>query len=222
MTSTIHADKIMNSSGDQDSGVDLLVNDQVKLKTANTDRVTVTDATTTVANDLAVNTIKHTGGTTGITIDSGGRVIINNATRPRFEAGFNNDDMDNVGNADGSDYRITFTQELVDIGGCWDGSHTFTAPVDGLYMFYSNLYSNYTSNNSRTQLALYVGGVRKYKNANANWETETTATLVMPIYLSATNTVDIRMSLYDSNGTSNTFQIYRNTIYSNFGGYLIG
>ena len=51
MTSTIHADKIMNSSGDQDSGVDLLVNDQVKLKTANTDRVTVTDATTTIAND---------------------------------------------------------------------------------------------------------------------------------------------------------------------------
>ena len=41
MTSTIHADKIMNSSGDQDSGVDLLVNDQVKLKTANTDRVIV-------------------------------------------------------------------------------------------------------------------------------------------------------------------------------------
>ncbi len=54
MTSTIHADKIMNSSGDQDSGLDLLVNDQVKIKTANTDRITVTDTTTTVANDLTV------------------------------------------------------------------------------------------------------------------------------------------------------------------------
>ncbi len=54
MTSTIHADKIMNSSGDQDSGVDLLVNDQVKIKTANTDRVTVTDTTTTISNDLDV------------------------------------------------------------------------------------------------------------------------------------------------------------------------
>tara|TARA_B000000565_G_scaffold254097_1_gene231823 strand:+ start:639 stop:1442 length:804 start_codon:yes stop_codon:yes gene_type:complete len=41
MTSTIHADKIMNSSGDQDSGLDLLVNDQVKIKTANTDRVII-------------------------------------------------------------------------------------------------------------------------------------------------------------------------------------
>lgn len=54
MTSTIHADKIMNSSGDQDSGLDLLVNDQVKIKTANTDRVTVTDTTTTISNDLDV------------------------------------------------------------------------------------------------------------------------------------------------------------------------
>jgi len=72
MTSTIHADKIMNSSGDQDSGLDLLVNDQVKIKTANTDRVTVTDSATTVANDLAVNTIKDTTGTTGITVNSAG------------------------------------------------------------------------------------------------------------------------------------------------------
>ena len=55
MTSTIHADKIMNSSGDQDSGLDLQTNDQVKLKTANTDRITVTDATTSISNDLNVD-----------------------------------------------------------------------------------------------------------------------------------------------------------------------
>jgi len=82
MTSTIHADKIMNSSGDQDSGLDLLVNDQVKIKTANTDRVTVTDATTTVANDLAANTIKHTGGTTGLTINSSG--VVSKPATPRL------------------------------------------------------------------------------------------------------------------------------------------
>ena len=51
MTSTLNVDKIMNVSGDQDSGVDLQTNDQVKLKTANTDRITVTDATTTIANN---------------------------------------------------------------------------------------------------------------------------------------------------------------------------
>jgi len=64
MTSTIHADKIMNYSGDQDSGVDLQTNDQVKIKTANTDRITVTDATTTIANGLNVGTGKVLIGTT--------------------------------------------------------------------------------------------------------------------------------------------------------------
>jgi hypothetical protein len=72
MTSTINADKIMNSSGDQDSGLDLLVNDQIKLKTANTDRVTVTDATTTVANALAVDTIKNTSGVSMLTANAQG------------------------------------------------------------------------------------------------------------------------------------------------------
>ena len=52
MTSTIHADKIMNSSGDQDSGVDLLVNDQVKIKTANTDRITVTDSAASMGDNF--------------------------------------------------------------------------------------------------------------------------------------------------------------------------
>tara|TARA_Y100000361_G_C10981502_1_gene249317 strand:+ start:105 stop:632 length:528 start_codon:yes stop_codon:yes gene_type:complete len=175
-----------------------------------------------MSSTLKVDNIKNTSDVTAMSIDSSGRVIINNATRPRFEAGFSNDDVVNVGTTNGSDYRITFTQEIVDIGGCWDGAHTFTAPVTGLYMFYGNLYTTWTSNNSRTGTALYVGGSLKYKNWNANWETETTASISMPIYLSATNTVDLRMSLLDSNNTSGTFQFYRNTIYSNFGGYLIG
>tara|TARA_B100001559_G_scaffold207970_1_gene174304 strand:+ start:746 stop:1558 length:813 start_codon:yes stop_codon:yes gene_type:complete len=69
MTSTINADKIMNSSGDQDSGLDLLVNDQVKIKTANTDRVTVTDATTTIANNLNVTgNVEPTGS---VRVDDG-------------------------------------------------------------------------------------------------------------------------------------------------------
>ena len=77
MTSTIHADKIMNSSGDQDSGLDLLVNDQVKLKTANTDRVTVTDSATTVANSLKVDTILKANGN---------KLNLSNFVGPTFKA----------------------------------------------------------------------------------------------------------------------------------------
>ena len=66
---TVKVDNLVNQSGDQDSGLDLATNDQVKVKTANTTRVTVTDATTTVANALAV------GGTSNLTITDGDLVI---------------------------------------------------------------------------------------------------------------------------------------------------
>ena len=136
MTSTINADKIMNGSGDQDSGLDLLVNDQVKIKTANTDRITVTDATTTIANDLAANTIKHTGGTTGLTIDSSGRVF--KSVTPRFsvyrggsEQFVNTSNMSTVGVA------IDWTTAEVNNGGAnFDLSNNrFQAPATGMYRF---------------------------------------------------------------------------------------
>ncbi len=66
---TVKVDNLVNQSGDQDSGLDLATNDQVKIKTANATRVTVTDATTTVANALAV------GGTSNLTIADGNLVI---------------------------------------------------------------------------------------------------------------------------------------------------
>ena len=142
MTSTIHADKIMNSSGDQDSGVDLLVNDQVKLKTANTDRVTVTDATTTVSNDLAAATIKtatikHTGGTTGLTIDSSG--IVFQPTKPLF-AGKLTSRMTISGS--GHTHITTITEDF-DQGNNHSGG-TFTCPIAGKYRVHCS--GSYRSN----------------------------------------------------------------------------
>ena len=236
MTSTIHTDKIMNYSGDQDSGVDLQTNDQVKLKTANTDRVTVTDATTTVANDLAAPTIKtatlkHTGGTTGLTIDSGGRTIINNTVRPRFLLGFTNDDWSNVGVLDGTDYRITYTQLVHNIGNCVADAgggtyHTFTAPVDGLYCFYTAHYVNWTSNYFRAKAVIYCNGSvsddQSLQTWNAAHDTYTSVWINIPMYLTAGQTADSRLAGYDSNATGNTFQIRRDNQVSYFGGYLIG
>mgnify|MGYP001179866980 CR=1 FL=1 len=180
----------------------------------------LTAANATVTSDLSVNTIKHTGGTTGLTIDSSGRVL--KPARVAFQAGFNNDDTDNVGSTNGTDYRITFTDEVYDFGGNWNGTHTFTAPVTGMYMFYANLYSPYTSDYARLGAALYEGGSLKHKNWNPMWETVGSVNISMGLYLSASAEIDIRMSLHDNNATSNTFQIYRNSIYSNFGGMLIG
>ena len=237
MTSTIHADKIMNSSGDQDSGVDLLVNDQVKIKTANTDRVTVTDATTTIVNDLAAPTIKtatlkHTGGTTGLTIDSSGRAVFNNTNRPQFHLAFNNNDNSNVGTTDGTLYRITYTQAITNVGTCVADAgggtyHTFTAPITGLYLFYTSHYtSNYTSDQMKMSAYLIVDDNSGHNFSLQSWsaghETTTSASITYPIYLTANQTVASFASMLDANATGNTWQIYRNKNLSFFGGTLIG
>ena len=190
---------------------------------------------TLIADNIKTATVKQTNGTSAITIDSSGRTTFNNSARIQFQLGFSNDDMSNVGTADGTDYRITYTQALINSNGAGGtcvadaGSgtfHTFTAPITGLYLFYTSHYTNYTSNNARTKAVVYVDGSNTHNQTlvswTANWDTETSAGLTYPIYLTATQTVDSRMALYDSNGTSNTFQIYRHRQLSFFGGVLIG
>lgn len=169
MTSTIHTDKIMNYSGDQDSGINLQTNDQIKLKTANTDRVTITDATTTIANNLAANTIKHTGGTTGMTIDSGGRILkptqvfvraTGNSTRHHQTSANTEQALNYVENDDN-------TNAFNPTGGI------FTAPVAGRY--FVHYYSSMKSNTSYIQLYVKHNGTivatdyNELPNANADW-----------------------------------------------------
>ena len=89
-------------------------------------------------------------------------------------------------------------------------------------MFYGNLYGLRTSDTTKVGISLYEDGSLKHKNHNAAHENETTASITMALYLTATKTVDLRMSTYDSNATSDTFQFHRNTVFSNFGGHLIG
>ena len=68
MVSKIEVDKISNQSGDQDSGVDLSTNDEVKIKTANTNHVVIDSAgnmglgTTSVNNIGAANRVLEING----------------------------------------------------------------------------------------------------------------------------------------------------------------
>ena len=63
--STIKVDNVLNSTGDQDSGIDLTTNDQIILKTANTTAVTVDSSqNTSIAGDLTIpDKIIHNGDT---------------------------------------------------------------------------------------------------------------------------------------------------------------
>ena len=83
-----------------------------------------------MASTLKVNTIQHTGGTTGLTIDSGGRVLL--PQRIAF-VGKKTDTTTYNGNAS---VNVTFnTTDLAHAS--WDGT-TFTAPVAGLYRMFFN------------------------------------------------------------------------------------
>ena len=170
---------------------------------------------------LKVGTIQdHANSNTAISIDSSGRVT--HPATPRFEAGFSNDDMSNVGTTNGTDYVFAFTQTIVNVGSHWNGTNTFTAPVNGLYFFYSTLYTNYTSNYARFSTNLIVNNTKVKQTYGTGHDTETSAHHGFPVFLNANDTVKCGGTGYDNNATGNTWQIYRNTIFTNFGGYLIG
>ena len=85
-----------------------------------------------MASTLKVNTIQHTGGTTGMTIDSSGRVTTS-TNRPAFVA------RRTSGSSTGI---IIFDTVLLNQGSHYDNSNgRFTAPIAGLYSFSFNVLS---------------------------------------------------------------------------------
>ena len=102
--SEIRADKIHNVTGDNDSGIDLSTNDQVVIKTADTNRVLV-DANgkvgigaTTIdsdihiekASDLQIKLERTGSGTSTISVPSSGQLEINNTSNAAMTLSANN------------------------------------------------------------------------------------------------------------------------------------
>ena len=78
---------------------------------------------TIVATNIQSDTIKHSGGTTAMTIDSVGRV--KEPAKPAFNARRNGDGDIASGN------RYVFTSTTVNVGNHFNTSNgTFTAPID--------------------------------------------------------------------------------------------
>jgi hypothetical protein len=181
----------------------------------------------------ATNTgITDSSDATAITIDGSERVVFSNTNRPQFHLAFSNNDNSNVGTANGTLYKITYTQAITNVGTCVADAgggtyHTFTAPIAGLYLFYTSHYtSNYTSDQTKISAYLIVdddsGDNFSLQSWSAGHETTLSASTTHSIYLTAGQTVASFMSMLDANATSNTFQIYRNKNLSYFGGILIG
>ena len=175
-----------------------------------------------MASTLKVNTIQHTGGTTGMTIDSTGRIL--QPARPAFHA-YGTGAWVIFSNGSWTKILMNATPSL-NIGGHYDKNNSkFVAPVSGLYHFYYKLYGRLQSGAA----ASTYWQSRFQKNSNAI--TGHTA-MIMAYYYNdggkdetATDSLTIQLAANDeitlhaqSTGAQNG-EFYGPNC--NFGGYLI-
>ena len=90
-----------------------------------------------MASELHVDAIKHSGGTSAMTIDSSGRITT--PARPAFSA------KKVSGGATSLNGHITFDTVAFNVGSCWDGTNKFQAPVAGIYSFSLNAFTTDSS-----------------------------------------------------------------------------
>jgi len=93
---------------------------------------------------LKVDTIQNTAGTTGLTIDSSGRVL--QPAKPCFTATLTSGDISATND-------LVFNNEVFDIGGNYSTSTgKFTAPITGIYWLAWNITFNAQSGNKHIEI----------------------------------------------------------------------
>jgi hypothetical protein len=129
--SEIKVNSVVNSTGDNDSGLDLSTNDQVIIKTANTTALTVDSSQNTkIASNLDVGTIRATNGTSAMTINSSGIVIPKGVVLQ-----VNAIDTDQAYSASSGKVKIQWETVEIDTISGWDATnHRYTPNVAGYYL----------------------------------------------------------------------------------------
>ena len=145
-----------------------------------------------------VNTIKHTGGTTGLTINSNG--YINKPNQPCFRARRTN----TAGTTQGFSGNIIFDSKTLDLGNNYTTSNgRFTAPVAGRYFIH--YYTSQRSNTSYIGLTVKHNGTlvaRDYNelpNISADWVSQQVTII---LNMAASDTVRPYMNTGGTNGQS--------------------
>ena len=157
--------------------------------------------------NIQSDTIKHSGGTTAMTIDSTGRVLT--PARPAFLA-------KKLGGSNvSSGSTVDFETIVINIGNGYSNStYKFTAPVAGLYQLQTQCLS--TNNSSANDIDMYIDSslyqrVRQDVSAAAH----NTLNISTIANLSVGNTVYIYVSGGDGISAAASH-------YTSFSGYLIG
>ena len=164
---------------------------------------------------LKVQEIQHTGGTTGLTIDSSGRIL--QPTKPAFRAYRNATGWNDITHNTWTKLPLNATD--FNIGSCYDTSnYKFTAPVSGVYVFDFQLYVDNSSGGSKN-MAVYINGSEKMRSYYADEEISTIKTHG-PLYLNADDYAE--PYLHQANSSSNDYYFNSTSVYAWFSGYLLG
>lgn len=168
-----------------------------------------------MASTLKVQNIAHTGGTTGLTIDSTGRILT--PARPAFRATSDNQtqSLSNTTNT-----VVIFDVAETNIGNCYNTSNgKFTAPIAGFYHFSASiLVSN--GGATRIDLSFHKNGsplvAHEFRDGGAT-STNASVTASCDAYLNATDYIEVITALHGANGS-----IYSEPKFWNFSGFLVG
>ena len=172
-----------------------------------------------MASELHVDAIKHSGGTSALTIDSTGRILT--PARPAFRAR-----IAGSSSAHGDQGVLVFETEDFDIGGNYDTSNgRFTAPVTGIYWFAFNMITaTNTSGGTPTSgdsVAVRfikngsdIAGTLGYSMINANFQINLNSVHIFQLSASDYIQVNVSSEFAYSDGTAVNDP--------SFQGYLVG
>jgi hypothetical protein len=160
-----------------------------------------------------VTAIKHSGGTSALTIDSSGRILFPN--KPAFSASRDAGHV-TVGNF------IVFDDVRVNIGSHYNASDgKFTAPVAGNYAFFFYAMSNHSLNNVNIAVEFwkngsYLGDASPLGRQSSDYSFGQISGHIM-LTLAASDYIQVK----NAGGTDSTLYATGNA-HNEFSGFLIG
>jgi len=179
-------------------------------------------------SNLLVQNIKHTNGTTSITVDSSGRFV--SPARPFFEVRKSGNQTGITASNTANASIVTFNVVGSNVGSHFDTSTSrFTAPVTGVYQFnFSILLQQVGNDDDAIHVSFYIDGSQKtyfsravgeaaqgYQGYGGYLPVQGSASYL----LSANSLLDIRVHY---GGGGDGFGIYGGQDWSHFSGFLVG
>ena len=168
---------------------------------------------------LKVDTIQHSGGTTGLTIDSSGRLLF--PAQVRWQARGAN-------NAYVTTTNIPLPTVDFNIGSAYNNStYKMTAPVTGTYCCFISQYMRHDANGESGEVRFHKNDsalntigrlVGHIDNLNSGGKVEGQTSITQMIELSSGDTLHVEFN----NAGSGSADYYNGAAYGSFGGFLLG